>query len=69
MDEFKQPIVIKFSTCNETNEQIFDVYVRSLTDAVSAARGDIAAVEKLHRLGKEVAWVTDGLIYEAKKGA
>lgn len=67
MDEFKQPIQIKFSTCSQTNEQIFDVYVKTLTDAVNAARGDKEALERLHRLGKELAWVTDGLIYELKR--
>ncbi len=67
MDEFKQPIVIKFGTCNETNEQIFDVYVKSITDAVNAARGDMEALERLHNLGKELVWITDGLIYELKR--
>lgn len=68
MDELKAPrIEIKFGTCNETNEQIFSVYVKTITDAVNAARGDVAALEKLHRLGKELAWITDGLIYELKR--
>lgn len=68
MDELKAPkIEIKFSTCSQTNEQIFDVYVKTITDAVNAARGDLAALERLHNLGKELTWITSGLIYEIKR--
>lgn len=65
MDELKAPTIeIKFGTCNETNEQVLSVYIKTLTDAINAARGDKAALESLNRLAKEAVWVTDGLIYE-----
>lgn len=68
MDEFKQSIQIKFSTCSQTNEQIFDVYVKTLTDAVNAARGDKEALKKLNNLGKELKWLTGSLIEEIENG-
>lgn len=69
MDELKAPLIqIKFGTCSQTNEQIFDVYVKSLTDALNAARGDVKALEKLNQLGRELVWVTGELLYTAKNG-
>lgn len=68
MDEFKQPIEIKFTTIEETNEIVFNIYLKSLTEAVNAARGDVPALERLNRLGKELAWLTDNLIFDAKRG-
>lgn len=67
MNDIKVPTIeIKFGTCSQTNEQILSVYIKTLTDAVNAARGDMKALEKLHHLGKELVWITSGLIYELK---
>ncbi len=67
MDELKQPIIIKFGTCNETNEQIFDVYLKTIKDGVLAASGDLEALERFNRLGKELVWITDELIFKLKQ--
>ncbi len=67
MDELKQPIIIKFGTCNETNEQIFDVYLKTIKDGVMAASSDLEALERFNRLGKELVWITDELIFKLKQ--
>lgn len=58
-------IEIKFGTCQQTNEQIRSVYIKSLSDAIKASRGDLKALEELQRLVKVADWELNHLINEA----
>jgi len=55
-------IEIKFGNCNETNEQIFSVYLRTIKDALAIARNDRKALEEWNKLFKEGVWMTDDLL-------
>lgn len=60
-----QVIEIKFGNCQQTNEQIKSVYLKSLRDAIHAAEGDLKALEGLRMVVKMADWELSHLIDQA----
>ncbi len=67
-DVIKFPqIEVKCGTYAGTNDEIFSIYIKSISEAVSAARNDKSALEKWNQLGKELTWFTKDLLDEMWK--
>jgi len=63
VNKFKFPsIEIKFGNCSQTNEQIMSVYIKTIKDALAAARNDKKALSEWNKLFKEGVWMTDDLL-------
>jgi hypothetical protein len=60
-------IEIKFGTCSQTNEQILSIYIKGISDAINAARGDYKALTELSRLFAEARYLAKDLAELAYK--